>query len=250
MTHDANGAQTVHKTDVRRADVEDLQPVLNCVSKLVSRAGSRPETRRPADVTLAIVNAFAYLTAVVLAVIAIGVGTSAPSWNQRPFTGPSPSGRLVKLSQFTDSLLRFDYPSSWTPAVLPANNTFSTAVVFLSHEADPRCAAAYGITVSIPRCALGSDGVLVEWSLDGFPGWTLARVHGQRVLVDGRPGKESFVSGSQSCATGTEEGVILVVSRTVPDSWYDMDACLRGPDLAIEGSEIQAMIASTKILQP
>jgi hypothetical protein len=29
-----------------------------------------------------------------------------------------------------------------------------------------------------------------------------------------------------------------------------MDACLRGPDLARELSEIQAMIASAKILQP
>jgi len=83
------------------------------------------------------------------------------------------------------------------------------------------------------------DGVLVEWSLDGFPGWTLARVHGQRVLVDGRPGKESFVSGSQSCATGTEEGVIsssLGLSRTAGTTWT---RAWRGPDLAIEGSEIK-----------
>lgn len=181
--------------------------------------------------TLGIVKAFAYLTAVVLAVIAIGVGASAPSWNQRPFTGPSPSGRLVKLSQFTDSALRFDYPSSWRAAVLAADTTFSTGLVFLSHEADPRCAAVYGITVSIPRCGLGPDGVLVEWSFDGFPGWTLAREPGQPVLVDGRPGKESFVPASRYCATGTEEGVILVVARTFPDNYYEMDGCLRGPEL-------------------
>jgi hypothetical protein len=200
--------------------------------------------------TLGIVKAFAYLTAVVLAVIAIGVGASAPSWNQRPFTGPSPSGRLVKLSQFTDSALRFDYPSSWRAAVLAADTTFSTGLVFLSHEADPRCAAVYGITVSIPRCGLGPDGVLVEWSFDGFPGWTLAREPGQPVLVDGRPGKESFVPASRYCASGTEEGVILVVARTFPDNYYEMDACLRGPELGREASEIQAMIASTKVLQP
>ena len=111
-------------------------------------------------------------------------------------------------------------------------------------------AAVYGITVSIPRCGLGPDGVLVEWSFDGFPGWTLAREPGQPVLVDGRPGKESFVPTSRYCASGTEEGVILVVARTFPDNYYEMDACLRGPELGREASEIQAMIASTKVLQP
>jgi len=52
------------------------------------------------------------------------------------------------------------------------------------------------------------------------------------------------------CASGTEEGVILVVARTFPDNYYEMDACLRGPELGREASEIQAMIASTKVLQP
>ena len=129
---------------------------------------------------------------------------------------------------------------------------FSSALVFLSHEANPRCSAPYGITrpVPLPQCGLGSDGVLVEWSENGFPGWTLRRQLGQQVIVDGQPGEERVVSGGENCVTGTQQSVMLLVARTVPDNWYQMDACLRGPSLARERSEIQAMIASAKILQP
>ncbi|MGA2528993.1 MAG: RNA polymerase sigma factor [Acidimicrobiales bacterium] len=164
---------------------------------------------------------------------------------------PTPAHR-VGLSQFKDSSLRVDYPSGWNAVVLREDTMFSLPLVYLSHEANPRCSAPYGITRPdpLPQCGLGSDGVLVEWSENGFPGWTFSRQPGKRVTVDGQPGKERVVSGGENCVTGTQQSVTLVVARTAPDNWYEMDACLRGPDLAREHSEIQAMIASAKILQP
>jgi len=193
------------------------------------------------------VKAFVYLTAAVLAVIGIGIGLSASSWQK-----PSLPAHNMRLSEFKDSSVRFDYPSSWTAAVIPDSTMFTSAAVFLSHEANPRCAARYGITrsVSLPGCGLGSDGVLVEWSFGGFPLWTLARTPGQRVTVDGQPGKQLSVSGGGSCVTGTQESVTLLIARPVPYNFYEMNACLRGPDLAQGRSEIQAMITSAKILQP
>ena len=179
-----------------------------------------------------------------LAVIGVGIGVSAPNWQK-----PSTPIHNVRLSEFKDSSLRFDYPSSWTAAVIPDSTMFTSAVVFLSHEANPRSAARYGITrpVSLPGCGLGPDGVLVEWSLGGFPLWTLARTPGQRVTVDGQPAKESSVSGGGSCVTGTQESVTLLIARPVLYNFYEMNSCLRGPDLPQERSEIQAMIASAKI---
>ena len=183
----------------------------------------------------------------VLAVIGIGIGVSASSWQK-----PSTPARGAGFSEFKDFLLRFDYPSGWKAVVLREDTMFSSPLVYLSHEANPRCSAPYGITRSdpLPQCGLGSDGVLLEWSENGIPTWTFAREIGRQVTIDGQPGKERTVSGSANCVTGTQQSVTLVIARTVPDNWYEMDACLRGPDLSGERSEIQAMIASAKILQP
>ena len=185
-----------------------------------------------------------YVTAVVLTAIGVGIGVSASSWHKA-----SAPPHNVRLSEFENSFLRFDYPSSWTAAVVPDSTMFSSAVVFLSHEANPRSAARYGITrsVPLPQCGLGSDGVLVEWSLVGFPLLTLARMPGQRVTVDGRPGKELSVTGGESCVTGTQQSVTLAIAQTAPANFYEMNACVRGPDLDQERYEILAMIASLKI---
>jgi len=183
----------------------------------------------------------------VLVAISIGVGVDVSTWHQ-----PSTPAHGAGLSEFKNFLLRFDYPSGWNSVVLREDTMSSLSIVYLSHEANPRCSAPYGITRPdpLPQCGLGSDGVLVEWSENGSIVWTFARQLGQPVTVDVQPGKERVVSGAENCVTGTQQSVTLVVARTVPDNWYGMDACLRGPDLARELSEIQAMIASAKILQP
>ena len=185
-------------------------------------------------------KAFAYITACVLAVIAIGIGASASRWDQ-------------KLSQFDNELVRFNYPSSWTADTFPKPDIsmFSSAMVSLSNEAmhAPCVRDGSTVTCSLPLTGLGSGGVLVVWSADAFPGWTLAREPGRPVSVNGHAGKESSVSGRGSCVIGTQEDITLVVARIATANYYEMDACLRGPDLARERSDIQAMIASTKILR-
>ena len=182
---------------------------------------------------------FGYLTAVVLAVIAIGIGVSATDWSQN-------------LSQFTNQDLRFSYPSSWTADTYQEVSSFSSAEVFLSNEAmhAPCVTVTNGFTCSPPVNGLGSDGVFVEWDEFGFPQWTLAREHGKTVTVDGHPGKEAIFSGRGSCVSGTQQGVTLVIARTVPDNFYAMTACLRGPDLVRERAEVDAMVASTRIVEP
>ena len=206
-----------------------------------------PRDRSSCGRTLGVVKAFAYLTVVVLALIALGVGVSASRWEQRPSRGRA--RRSPKLSEF-NGLLSFEYPSSWTANTYPEPlNMFASPVVFLSNEAMHAPCVTNGSTVtcSFPLTRLGSGGVLVEWSTIGHPGWTLAREPGRPISVHGHPGRESLVSGQGSCVSGTQEDITLVMVTEA--NIYEMDACLRGPDLARERSEIQAMIASTKIFQ-
>jgi hypothetical protein len=188
------------------------------------------------------VKAFAYLAAVVVAVIGIGVGVSASSWNQ-------------SLDQFNDHALRFDYPTKWTVETYQDGSSFSNAIVFLSNKTmHAPCVrnnnvAGYSVTCDAPLSRLGYDGVLVEWWSCGFPGWTLAKQAGQPTSVSGRPAKESVVSG-RFWLKGAQQDITVVIARTIESNFFEVNAFLSGPDLAQERSDVRAMIASTKILQP
>jgi hypothetical protein len=46
-----------------------------------------------------------------------------------------------------------------------------------------------------------------------------------------------------------QQDINVVIARTDERAFYRMVACLSGPDLSREHSEVQAMLASTKILQ-
>jgi hypothetical protein len=92
-------------------------------------------------------------------------------------------------------------------------------------------------------------GALIEWSDGGFGGWTLANASGKRFTVDGHPAKEAvFVPAHGACVIGTAREVTVFVPRAAKYNYYEMRACLRGPDLTQERAEVQSMIASTKIL--
>ncbi len=195
-----------------------------------------------------VVKAFVYLTVAVLVAIAIGVAISSSTW-QKPIRFNN------KLTQFDSQLLRFEYPSSWSAETYQDGSSFSNAIVFLSNKTiHTPCvrhnnAVGYSVTCHAPLSRLGYDGVLVEWSSNGFPGRTLAKQSGQPISVSGHPGKESVVP-EQFWVRGTPQYITVVIARTTAWNFYEANVSLSGPDLARERSEVQAMIASSKILQP
>ena len=85
---------------------------------------------------------------------------------------------------------------------------------------------------------------------NGAPGWTLAYEPGLPILVNGHAARESVVSKHPSCVGDTQQEVSVAIAWTVQDNYYEMIACLSGPDLGRERSEVQAMLASTHILLP
>ena len=185
-------------------------------------------------------KAFAYLAATVLVAIAIGVGVSASTWNQ-------------KLTKFNDQFLRFDYPASWS-AREPDQGVVTSIneLVFLSNERmhAPCVTRGTAVTCSYLLKRLSAGGILVDWEENGLPGWTLDEAAGYPISVDGHRGKESVLYWQGSCVSGTEQDIAVVIVRSAADNYYEMNACLRGPDLADEQSEIQAMLASAKVLLP
>ena len=191
---------------------------------------------------------FTYLAVAVLVAIGMGVGVSASSWNQRPQFNN-------KVVQFESQYVRFDYPSGWSAKTYQESSSFSAAIVFLSNrELHVPCvkhntAGGYSVTCTPPLSHLGYDGVYVQWSVNGFPGWTLANQRGRPISVSGRPARESVVSSHPDCMGDSQQDIDVVIARTVAYNFYRMFACLSGPDLSREHSEVQAMLSSTKILQ-
>ena len=65
--------------------------------------------------------------------------------------------------------------------------------------------------------------------------------------VAGRKAVETRTSGGWCVTLGGAETITVMIPRTAPDNWYQMDACLRGPGLAQQEAEISSMLKSVHI---
>ena len=82
------------------------------------------------------------------------------------------------------------------------------------------------------------------WSERGFPNWHMPKPN---ATIGGRPAVETK-TGAGSCATlRAAESITVMIPRDVPDNWYQVDACLRGPGLAQQQAEIAAMLSTVRI---
>lgn len=85
---------------------------------------------------------------------------------------------------------------------------------------------------------------LGRWNADGFP---FSHPPEPNTTIAGRKAIETRSTGGW-CATlrGTET-ITVKILRSVPDNWYEMDACLRTPGLARQEAEIASMLSSVRI---
>jgi hypothetical protein len=80
----------------------------------------------------------------------------------------------LALRHFDGERLSF-YPSRWRGATFDVVSSFSNVIVYLSTSplSDPCDRMANSIAcVRSAVSGLDPDGILVEWSGSGFPGWT------------------------------------------------------------------------------
>jgi hypothetical protein len=161
---------------------------------------------------------------------------------------PDPAHRTVYDSEG----VRFVHPSCWATAHFPEPpEAFSTPLVDLSNQ------AMHGPCTTIPSTPGGSvcgrpvtslapGGILVLWTSDGHPGWSLDTEPGSSLTVGGRPAREVVTGPGEVCRpVGADRSITVVVSSTPSDDFYTMTACLKGPGLSRLVSEVRAMVAST-----
>ena len=184
------------------------------------------------------------LLAAVATSAALASGCSASvSAHPAAVTQPATTG-------FSAMGLSFRYPAAWRHASFGNDSSsFSGNIVDLStSRLHDRCIGgpAQGALVcsGFPVDTLAPGGVLVMWTDWGFPNWHMPKPN---ATIGGRPAVETK-TGAGSCATlGAAESITVMISRDVPDNWYQMDACLRGPGLTQLQAEIATMLSTVRI---
>ena len=108
-------------------------------------------------------------------------------------------------------------------------------------------------TCGWPLKQLLPGGVLVRWQEVGVMvsrNWRFNDLPGRAVQVDGRPARQE-VSRPGNCATiGATETIQTDIERSARGNFYRVTACLRGPGTQELGKDVQAILASTRLLQP
>jgi hypothetical protein len=189
------------------------------------------------------------------------VATTSPSTTLQPTTSyttttvpiASPSAAALTCDSpsswaiYDGNGVRFDYPSCWTPVHNVEVSTMSSSLVDLSNEAmqDPCTTTASSTACGWPLTKLAAEGVLVRWSSNGFPGWSLQQAPGTSLTVGGLPAREQVSQPGNCGSIGADETIAVEVARTVPSNYYAMTACLRGPDQTQAASQVQQILAST-----
>jgi len=177
-----------------------------------------------------------------------GCAPSGVSTNDAPLvSGPT-------RAHYHDQELDFTHPAAWTPHKYEVVSSFSSAIVYLSNQplhqpcTRSRVAAGTMISCGLPLDRLVPGGVLVEWSSNGFPGWTLDRAPGARQQLAGRPGRLAVERPGGCKDHGAEETITASIPRRSPaHNWYQLRACLRGPALDEHDRAVRQLLASTTL---
>ena len=202
-----------------------------------------------ADVRLTVMTAVHRL-AMTLAVAAIATalasGCTAPS-HARPAATTGPAAATANFSAMG---VAFRYPAAWRSRTWSDDvSSFTGSIVYLStlRQHDPcSVTTSPGRITTVcgdPVGKLPPGGVLVRWNADGFPNWNMPEAN---TAIGGRPATETRTSGGWCATLGGTETITIIIPRA-SDNWYQMDACLRGPDLAHDEAQISAMLGSVRI---
>jgi hypothetical protein len=154
-------------------------------------------------------------------------------------------------ASFQEPGLSFSYPAEWRPQSFLETGSFSQLIIFLSPVPlhDPCTHPQPGASIcGDPIGTLPPGGVLVSWYNDGFP-----RAPGQ----PGVPDPNTIIGGQAARVTTerpglcgqfkAEETITADIEQPNGGNHYDMQACLRSPNLAVAEQRIQAMLASTRV---
>lgn len=180
----------------------------------------------------------AALVALVAVTSGCGGGTNAQASAK---TDPKPV-------TYSNSLLSFSHPAAWKAYPFRwAGELHFRPMVYLSTQPvqDPCSTKGNTTSCGFPVKQLEPGGVLVTWNASNPPAFALGS--GSRVQVDGRDARRVDTAGGICRRIGADRTVdLLIAARPLPSTPTEFTACLRGPGLAQEEKNVEALLASTK----
>jgi hypothetical protein len=149
---------------------------------------------------------------------------------------------------YSSSLLSFSHPAAWKAYPFRwAGELHFRPIVYLSTQPveDPCSTRGNTTSCGFPVKQLEPGGVLVTWNASNPPAVALGP--GTRVQVDGRNARRVDTTGGICRTIGADRTIdLLVATRPLPSTLTEFTACLRGPGLAQEEKNVEALLASTK----
>ena len=159
--------------------------------------------------------------------------------------------RAAPTSSFSAMGLSFRYPAAWRSVTPRAGlSDLSALIVYLStSRLSGTCVASaspgrIAETCAYPIRVLPPGGVLVRWNANSLPNWRMPKA---TRTVAGRGAVERKARGGWCAVLGGTETITVMIPRAGPGTWYQMDACLRGPGLPRQEAQISSMLRSVRI---
>lgn len=187
-------------------------------------------------------------TRLIISAISIALALSACSPSPHP-AAPAPTG----TTQYAGSQLAFGYPAQWMRYSFPDGpSTFSVPILYLSTDRlhDPCTVTGGNTDCTEPIGRLSAGGVLIAWSADGAPGWTLARLTGTSTTIATRPAKVRTEVPGDCVGVGGQVSITAYIDSGDAEHWYEMDACVNGPNAVAGQRQVMAMLATLQVLHP
>jgi hypothetical protein len=153
-------------------------------------------------------------------------------------TGGEPTSRSYDARPQFD--LSFRYPGDWTAKHFTWESSFSIVIVYLSDQ--PMITPCQGGSCGLAVEHLEAGGILAWWSEQGFPGWTFDHdAKGEPLTVGGR---RAMLLVKPGCGKidGEVSMIAVVEIPDVPDNWYQLNACIRGPGIDETEAQVRQML--------
>ena len=158
----------------------------------------------------------------------------------------SPAFTTLTGNPFSFGPTSIRYPVGWQAVHYDAMNSFYQSVAFLGPDALPDPCARYangGSCQDWPPVHLGSDGIVVGLWEKSFPGWSFDPSAGEGVVIGGQRSTFAIIAPNAGCqAIGGDEQIVVTIPDTVEWNWWELDACLRGPDHTANEQLVRQML--------
>jgi hypothetical protein len=127
----------------------------------------------------------------------------------------------------------------------------STPLVYVSNQPMRRlCFPAQGGGTRCrtwPMRSLDAGGVVLRWTVNGSPIWRFSRVKGDKTSIDAHRAKIAVGGSSGLCRQVGGNSVTVIIDRSAPNNWYELDACFRNSPPTDLLTEIRSMLSTVAI---